>query len=622
MARFFIFLKRKKLISVIFLLVVIILLCFFFFIFRKKEKNLNYSTLPVKRGNISVIVSGSGQVINLESLEIKPKISGEVAKINIKNEQIVKTGDLIVQLDTQDALRTLREVETDLEIGRLELDDLLAPVDDYTLLQYKNSLVGMEDDLTKLKLSQEFEQKRVLEEQENIEESLTTAYEDAFTYISNAFLDLPTTITVLDNILHGYEIYESEITVSQNPNDTVLKNSFLSSDSKTRDDFINLIDKAEENYQTIRKKYDDNFNDYQKMDRYVEKEIIENILEKTIETSRGISDTIKSQNNMLDYWVDYRSNKNLKIYDQIIQYQSDLNSYMSKVNSHLSSLLSVRSTIKTKKEDKLNTERDILEIEQNHPLDLAAAKRKIQEQEEKINDLISGATEIETKNKKLSIQQKENKLLEAQQNLNDHFIKAPFDGLITNLDAKKGDDISSSTVLASLISKQQIAEITLNEIEAAKIKIGQQVDLNFDALDGLLVRGEVMEVDSLGTVTQGVVSYNVRISFKSDDERIKPGMSINASIIIDSKENVLLIPASVLKSQGDFNFIEILVDNKPQRKKVVVGLNNDIMVEIIEGLNENDLVISSLLNDLGDLNNQNIINYPSGSMQGVMRIMH
>ncbi len=451
---------------------------------------------------------------------------------------------------------------------------------------------------------------------------MTTAYEDAFTYISNAFLDLPTTITVLDNILHGYEIYESEITVSQNPNDTVLKNSFLSSDSKTRDDFINLIDKAEENYQTIRKKYDDNFNDYQKMDRYVEKEIIENILEKTIETSRGISDTIKSQNNMLDYWVDYRSNKNLKIYDQIIQYQSDLNSYMSKVNSHLSSLLSVRSTIKTKKEDKLNTERDILEIEQNHPLDLAAAKRKIQEQEEKINDLISGATEIETKNKKLSIQQKENKLLEAQQNLNDHFIKAPFDGLITNLDAKKGDDISSSTVLASLISKQQIAEITLNEIEAAKIKIGQQVDLNFDALDGLLVRGEVMEVDSLGTVTQGVVSYNVRISFKSDDERIKPGMSINASIIIDSKENVLLIPASVLKSQGDFNFIEILVDNKPQRKKVVVGLNNDIMVEIIEGLNENDLVISSLLNDLGDLNNQNIINYPSGSMQGVMRIMH
>ena len=622
MARFFVFLKRKKLILVIFLLVVIILFCFFFFIYGKKEKSFNYSTLPVKRGNISVIVSGSGQVINLESLEIKPKISGEVAKINIKNEQIVKTGDLIVQLDTQDALRTLREVETDLEIGRLELDDLLAPVDDYTLLQYKNSLVGMEDDLTKLKLSQEFEQKRVLEEQENIEESLTTAYEDAFTYISNAFLDLPTTITVLDNILHGYEIYESEITVSQNPNDTVLKNSFLSSDSKTRDDFINLIDKAEENYQTIRKKYDDNFNDYQKMDRYVEKEIIENILEKTIETSRGISDTIKSQNNMLDYWVDYRSNKNLKIYDQIIQYQSDLNSYMSKVNSHLSSLLSVRSTIKTKKEDKLNTERDILEIEQNHPLDLAAAKRKIQEQEEKINDLISGATEIETKNKKLSIQQKENKLLEAQQNLNDHFIKAPFDGLITNLDAKKGDDISSSTVLASLISKQQIAEITLNEIEAAKIKIGQQVDLNFDALDGLLVRGEVMEVDSLGTVTQGVVSYNVRISFKSDDERIKPGMSINASIIIDSKENVLLIPASVLKSQGDFNFIEILVDNKPQRKKVVVGLNNDIMVEIIEGLNENDLVISSLLNDLGDLNNQNIINYPSGSMQGVMRIMH
>jgi len=41
----------------------------------------------VKRGNLSILVSGSGQVVNLESLEIKPKISGEIDKINVKNER-------------------------------------------------------------------------------------------------------------------------------------------------------------------------------------------------------------------------------------------------------------------------------------------------------------------------------------------------------------------------------------------------------------------------------------------------------------------------------------------------------------------------------------------------------
>jgi hypothetical protein len=65
-----------------------------------------------------------------------------------------------------------------------------------------------------------------------------------------------------------------------------------------------------------------------------------------------------------------------------------------------------------------------------------------------------------------------------------------------------------------------------------------------------------------------------------------------------------------------------LIDNKPQRKKVEIGLNNDIMVEIIDGLYENDLVISSLSNETGILNNQNMRNYSNNSMQGMIRIMH
>ena len=99
-----------------------------------------------------------------------------------------------------------------------------------------------------------------------------------------------------------------------------------------------------------------------------------------------------------------------------------------------------------------------------------------------------------------------------------------------------------------LITKQKIAEISLNEVDAAKVKVGQKVTLTFDAIDGLSITGEVSEIDALGTVSQGVVTYGVKIAFDTQDERVKSGMSVSAAIITDVKQNVLLVPNAAVKS--------------------------------------------------------------------------
>src|SRR3989339_408615 len=198
--------------------------------------------------------------------------------------------------------------------------------------------------------------------------------------------------------------------------------------------------------------------------------------------------------------------------------------------------------------------------------------------------------------------QKENSLQDLKDKLPDYYIRAPFAGTISVINIKKGDSVSSSTVVATLVTEKQMAEISLNEVDVAKIKIGQKSTLAFDAIPDLTISGVITEIDSVGTVSQGVVTYNVKISFDTQDERIKPGMSVSAEIIINEKQNVLVVPNSAVKSlptnsgegQNGENYIEILqtLQNKPAKIKIQIGISNNTKTEIVSGIKEGDEIIT------------------------------
>lgn len=211
-----------------------------------------------------------------------------------------------------------------------------------------------------------------------------------------------------------------------------------------------------------------------------------------------------------------------------------------------------------------------------------------------------------------TIKQKESLLEKAKDNYESCFIKADFDGKIAKLNVKEGDSVSGATVLFTLITKEKVAEISLNEIDAAKVKIGQKASLTFDAIPDLILTGKIIEIDSLGSISQGVVSYSAKIVLDSDEERIKPSMSVTAEIIVEAKTDVLLLPNSAIKTQGNLKYVE-LINAAPEAKaqlkignqiilpkgiqiknqNVETGISNDNLTEIISGLKEGDIVIFS-----------------------------
>ncbi len=214
--------------------------------------------------------------------------------------------------------------------------------------------------------------------------------------------------------------------------------------------------------------------------------------------------------------------------------------------------------------------------------------------------------DLELRTKQLAVKQKQDALEDAKSALADCYVTAPFAGTIATVTAKVGD--TASGILGTLITDQKVATISLNEVDISKIKLGQKATLTFDALDDFSLTGEVADIDVTGTVSQGVVNYNVKIAFDTDSEKVKPGMSVSAAIIIDTKQDVLTVPVSAVKNGANGSYVEkfpstvaltasasgqgVLSKATPEQVPVETGISDDTSIEIVSGLSEGEKIIS------------------------------
>ncbi|MFA5986578.1 MAG: efflux RND transporter periplasmic adaptor subunit [Parcubacteria group bacterium] len=238
---------------------------------------------------------------------------------------------------------------------------------------------------------------------------------------------------------------------------------------------------------------------------------------------------------------------------------------------------------------------DIQKTIRDAKLSVETAQIKVKQTERQF-DTKTVDDKYERQLQKNTLIQAQNSLSNAYDDLKDYSIRAPFDGIVTGLDFSAGDSISRDEVLASVITEDVQVTISLNEVDAAKVKVGDTVSLSFDALDGVTAQGTVSKVDTIGVVDAGVVTYDVEITFASPSELLKPGMSASADIEIEKTENVLIVPAEAVKSDGSGSYV--LVQNAAemmQHKTVETGATDDTMVEIVSGLSDGEeIVVSSV----------------------------
>lgn len=183
-------------------------------------------------------------------------------------------------------------------------------------------------------------------------------------------------------------------------------------------------------------------------------------------------------------------------------------------------------------------------------------------------------------------------------------IRATIEGTILEIPVEVGDQVIQSnnfndgTTIATIADLgKMIFEGKVDEGEVGKLKVGTPLKITLGALEDTELDAKLKFIAPKGLEEAGAVQFKIEGDVEvSDDVFIRAGYSANASIVLEKKDDILVIPEALLQFDKSTNkpYVELAVgsaeEQKFERKDVEIGISDGVNVEIISGLTEEDNV--------------------------------
>lgn len=205
-------------------------------------------------------------------------------------------------------------------------------------------------------------------------------------------------------------------------------------------------------------------------------------------------------------------------------------------------------------------------------------------------------------NAKISMENAQSSLENAQETLDDYSITAPISGEVVTKTAKAGDKIEGgSDGTLCVIYDLSYLEMTMSidELDISDVAVGQEVQITADAVEGTTYTGVVTKVSVAGTTSDGITTYPITVRI-DETEGLRPGMNVDAEIILESAEDVLAIPSGAVNRghtvliTADSPSAANAVDQEAPEGYVYVevetGISDDSYTQVLSGLQEGDTV--------------------------------
>lgn len=513
-----------------------------------------YQTITVaKNGAVVASVSGTGQVNAETTVDMKVNASGNVVYVGAVQGKTVKKGALLFKLDDTAARKSVRDAEISLQSAQLSLQKLQQPADTLTLLQAQHNLDSANESQTQAR------------------NSLSKAYDDGFNSVSGTFVDIPSIMADFETLLYSSAVRSSQSNIA----------AYRDMVYRVDESVVTYQQKVEDAHTAARNAFEKTQKEYATASRTASPSNTEQLIDDTYTLTQDVAELTKATMTYLNFVKDILVQQQMVVPSVMNSQLTQLNTFTNTTNGDLANLLNVKNTIQQSKTS------------------LANAGRTIAENQEKLAETQAGTSDIDLKSQELSVQQRQYALSDAETTLADYYYYAPFDGVVASVAVSVGDSAGGATALGSLITHQSVASVPFNEVDAANVKVGQKAVLTFDALDSLTLVGEVASIDTVGTVSQGVVTYKATIAFDDPSAKVKPGMSVSATVITNTKTDVFSVPNTAIKSSGGRSTLQVLTNtgtaDAPQyqvsQRVVQTGIVSDTDTEIVSGLQEGDQVI-------------------------------
>ena len=218
----------------------------------------------------------------------------------------------------------------------------------------------------------------------------------------------------------------------------------------------------------------------------------------------------------------------------------------------------------------------------------------------------------------------------AQDRLDDYMVTSPITGTVVEKTVKAGDNVgtgSNSNNTLCIIYDLTYLEMTLNidELDIDNVEVGQTVNVTSDAKEGQTFTGVVTKVSVVGTTSGGTTTYPVTVRI-DDTDGLRPGMNVDAEIVLFSADGVLAIPSlavnrgdTVLVTSDSPSAANALEQEAPEGYayvQVTTGVSDDSYIEITSGLQEGDTV--AYLRTASSGSDMMMSGMPGGDMGGGM----
>jgi len=189
-----------------------------------------------------------------------------------------------------------------------------------------------------------------------------------------------------------------------------------------------------------------------------------------------------------------------------------------------------------------------------------------------------------------NLTQNEIAVKEAQLTLEKTKIRAPFSGIVFDIQVSFHERVSAGTELFTLVNIDRIhVQARVLESEIGKMRVGREVDLKFSAYPGKIFKGKVKAISPV--VNPDDRTCKVTIDVANPEEEIKPGMHAEVEIAAEIYEDRLLIPQDAVLVRMGRKLAFVVEEGIAKWRYIEVGIENEDYAEVLDGVKEGETVI-------------------------------
>ena len=188
-------------------------------------------------------------------------------------------------------------------------------------------------------------------------------------------------------------------------------------------------------------------------------------------------------------------------------------------------------------------------------------------------------------------------LAQSKRRLEQSVLRAPFNGVVGNVNVREGESVSTAGVPSAAFviadTGRYHMDVTVDELDVARLRSGQLVGIAVDALPGTQVSGKVERISSTGSKINGVVNYIVRVALDTGNDALKNGMSATAQIVVGSNPRAMLAPLNAVRHDSVMgkSFLNVRNGERTEEVEVSTGLRDATNIEIVSGVSEGTVIV-------------------------------